>query len=78
MKEINHLGLGISVCDTKVSALLYADDIALVSLTEQDMQRLLDTLHDCCKGGRYSLIQINRRLYISEKVDVRELSLCLQ
>ena len=46
VKEINNLGLGISVGDTKVSALLYADDIAVISLTEQDMQRLLDTLHD--------------------------------
>ena len=52
MKEINNLRLGISVGDTKVSALLYADDIALVSLTEQDMQRLLDTLHDCSKRWR--------------------------
>ena len=30
MKELNNLGLGVSVGDVKVSALLYADDIALV------------------------------------------------
>ena len=33
VKEINSLGLGINVGDTKVSVLLYADDIALISLT---------------------------------------------
>ena len=37
-----------------MSVLLYADDIALISLTEQDMQRLLDTLHDWCK--RWSVL----------------------
>ena len=52
VKELNNLGLGVSVGDVKVSALLYADDIALVSLTEQDMQQLLDTLHDWCKRWR--------------------------
>ena len=52
VKEINNLGLGVSVGDVKVSALLYADDIALVSLTEEDMQQLLDTLHDWCKRWR--------------------------
>ena len=52
MKELNNLGLGVSEGDVKVSALLYADDTALVSLTEQDMQQLLDTLHDWCKRWR--------------------------
>ena len=35
VKEINSLGLGINVVDTKVSIFLYADDIALISLTDQ-------------------------------------------
>ena len=35
-----------------MSILLYADDIVLISKSEQDMQRLLDTLHDWCKRWR--------------------------
>ena len=42
-------GLEINVGDTNVSILLYADDIALISLTEQDTQRLLNTSHDWCQ-----------------------------
>ena len=77
VKEINNLGLGVSVGDRRVSALLYADDIALISITEQDMQHLLDTLHGA-KGGVYLLIQTNPKVYTSDKADVRELSLCLK
>ena len=46
VKEINALGLGISAGDAKLLILLYADDIVLVAYNEQDMQTLLDKVHD--------------------------------
>ena len=52
VKEINALGLGIKVGEEKLSMLLYADDIVLVAHNEQDMQTLLDKLHDWCKRWR--------------------------
>ena len=63
VKEINNLGLGVSVGDTGVSAFLYADDIALISLTEQDIQRLQDTFHDWCKRWRV-LINIDKSNFV--------------
>ena len=52
VKEINALGLGIKVGEEKLSLLLYADDIVLVAHNEQEMQTLLDKLHDWCKHWR--------------------------
>ena len=46
VKEINALGLGINAGYAKLSILLYADDIVLVAYNEQDMQTLLDKVHD--------------------------------
>jgi hypothetical protein len=50
--EINELGLGVNIRDSKLSILLYADDIVLVALSEADMQNMLDKLHDWCKRWR--------------------------
>ena len=52
VKEINALGLGISAGDAKLLILLYADGIVLVAYNEQDMQTLLDKVHDWCKRWR--------------------------
>ena len=52
VKEIKALGLGIKVGEEKLSMLLYADDIVLVAHNEQEMQTLLDKLHDWCKRWR--------------------------
>lgn len=44
--DINDLNLGIQMCDnSKLSVLMYADDIIILSETENDMQNMLDTLH---------------------------------
>ena len=40
-KEIKAAGYGISVGNDKVPILLYADDIALLSESEDDMQNML-------------------------------------
>ena len=52
VRGINALGLGINVGEAKLSILLYADDIVTVVYNEQDMQILLDKLHDWCKHWR--------------------------
>ena len=52
VREINDLGLGITVNDAKVSVLSYADDICLLAYNEQDLQSLLDTLRNWCKRWR--------------------------
>ena len=52
VKEINALGLGINAGDAKLLILLYADGIVLVAYNEQDMQTLLDKVHDWCKRWR--------------------------
>jgi len=45
--EINDLGLGIPLNNGEsISALLYADDIALIASSEQDLQRMLDTIYN--------------------------------
>lgn len=50
--EINSLDIGISAGNLKVSILLYADDIALLFKSEEDLKRLLDVLHSWCKKWR--------------------------
>ena len=52
VREINELGLGINVGDAKISLLLYADDIVMVAYNGQDMQTILNKLHDWCKRWR--------------------------
>ena len=44
-KEIKAAGYGISVGNDKVPILLYADDIVLLSESEDDMQNMLDIVY---------------------------------
>ena len=50
--EINDLDLGIVVGDKKVSILMFADDIVLVTDSEDSLQTLLNTLHEWCRRWR--------------------------
>ena len=55
VREMNDLGLEITINDAKVSVLLYADDICLIlAYNDQDLQRVLDTLpyYNWCKRWR--------------------------
>ena len=52
VQEINDLDLGIEIGDSKVSLLMYADDIVLVASSEEHLQSMLNTLHDWCKRCR--------------------------
>jgi hypothetical protein len=60
--EINELGLGVNIGDSKLSILLYADDIVLVALSEADMQNMLNKLHDWCKRWRVLIYCIYRQV----------------
>ncbi len=48
IEEIQNLGLGIPTDADLISMLLYADDIALLSECESDLQQMLDRLHEWC------------------------------
>ena len=52
LQEINDLGVGVSMGDTQVYILMYTDDIVLVTDTEHNLQKMLDTLHSWCKKWR--------------------------
>ncbi|VDI08605.1 Hypothetical predicted protein [Mytilus galloprovincialis] len=52
VQEINDLNLGVDLLETKLSLLLYADDIALVANSAEDLQCMLNTLHQWCKRWR--------------------------
>ena len=50
--ELNNSGIGISIInDLKVNVLMYADDLAILSESEQDLQNMIQTLFEWCKNG---------------------------
>ena len=46
--DINLPGLGIPCGDSKISTLLFADDVVILSENEQDLQKLLNILSEWC------------------------------
>ena len=49
-KEINSLNLGVKHGNVNLSILLYADDMVLVAEKEDDLQHMLNKMHEwCCK-----------------------------
>ena len=52
VQDINNLNLGVELLNRKLSMLLYADDIALIGKSPEDLQCMLDTLHLWCKRWR--------------------------
>lgn len=53
------MNLGIELGNRKLSILLYADDIALVANSPEDLQTMLNKLHEWCKRWRV-LINTNK------------------
>ena len=49
--KINSLDIGIEIGDEKISILLYADDLVLVSSSEEDLQILLHKLNTWCQNN---------------------------
>jgi hypothetical protein len=54
---ICNLNLGIDIGLTKISILLYADDIVIIAESENELQTILDTVHEWCSNWR---LKINR------------------
>ena len=50
--ELNALNKGVQVGDDNITVLAYADDIAIITESEQDMQIILNTLENWCKKWR--------------------------
>ena len=50
--NLKFLDLGVNIDGEKVSVLLYADDIVLLSENENDMQRLLDVISEWCNDNK--------------------------
>ena len=50
--DLEETGLGIDFDGVNVSTLLYADDLALVAETEDNLQRLLDILSNWCNKNK--------------------------
>ena len=48
VREINNEGCGINIGNRSVSCLLFADDLALISDSEENLQRMLNTLNTWC------------------------------
>ena len=49
IKEVKKLEIGININDLTVSILLYADDIALITANENDLQSLITCVSNWCK-----------------------------
>ena len=54
-KEIKKLNIGVEIGDTLLSILLYADDIAILASTPEELQLMLDTTHMWLKNWRLTL-----------------------
>ena len=50
--DLEEAGLGIDIDGVNVSTLMYADDLALVAETEDNLQRLLDILSNWCNKNK--------------------------
>ena len=59
VKEVNDLDIGMKVEELKLSILMYADDIVLMSDSEEKLQTMLDTVHNWYKRWRV-LINSNK------------------
>ena len=53
--EINALHCGIKFDNNEVSILLYADDVVLISESEDDLQNMLNTLNNWCNKWRLAV-----------------------
>ena len=53
--EINSLGLGIKIGNLKLSILMYADDIVLLSDTAENLQKLLNHVYEWCRKWQLSI-----------------------
>jgi hypothetical protein len=55
MKDINSINRGVPVGDSRVSGLVYADDVVLIASTPEDLQAQLDVAHAWCTKWRMTV-----------------------
>ena len=55
VEEIKALDCGIQIRNNNVSVMLFADDIAILSSNEKDLQKMLDTINLWCKTWRLTI-----------------------
>ena len=57
VKELNALELGVEISERnqKLSTLLYADDVVLITDSRKKLQRLLDTVTEYARKWRFEL-----------------------
>jgi len=53
--ELNCMQLGVKIDDDYLTILLYADDIVIIAEDEENLQRLLNKLHNWCKRWRMTV-----------------------
>jgi len=58
VKEVNDLNQGVNIGNRKISILLYADDIVLLSDTENGLQAMLNVVHN---WGKKFMIKFNEK-----------------
>jgi hypothetical protein len=75
--EINSLDLGVNIADEKLSILLYADDIAWIAETPEELQCMLNKLDNWCRRWRVLINTENQNAYIFEKPEQKKQSLNL-
>ena len=54
-QEINNLDLGIEINGFRLSSLLYADDIVIITNTAENLQKLIDCVNSWCNRWRMSI-----------------------
>ena len=60
--DINQLHCGIDVDDTHISLFLYADDIVLLSESAENMQEMLNVLHQWCDKWRLAVNEAKTKI----------------
>ena len=69
---INHLNCGIHVGGTQISLFLYADDIVLLSESEEGLQSMLNVLHVWCSMWRLDVNEAKTKiLHFRNKTKLR-------
>ena len=59
IEEIKQLNLGVKCGEILVVLLMFADDIAIMAETEEDLQCMLNTLHTWCESWQ---LHINTKI----------------
>ena len=54
---VNTLNVGINIDSEKVAIMLYADDLVLLAESEQDLQLILNEVHEWCKRNKLNINQ---------------------